>query len=288
MTNGIIIFAYNSRKVDYAKISLISASLAKKNLGMPVSLITDESTIKWMEESKIYSLAKKIFDKIIVDEIVEDKINERILGDGILSEKIPFHNQNRFKAWELTPYDKTLILDCDYLVLTDNLLNYWNVDEDFLISNGVKDLYYEDRFRYHDRYISDSGIELFWATTILFTKNNFTKVVFDYLKHIKENYVQYSEIYRFDYRVYRNDFVFSIAHHVFNGYQTSKSNNLPELITTLDRDILIDVSNNFKLKFLLEKNPNEEYIATTVEGIDIHVMNKQSLVRNFEKFMDLV
>lgn len=287
MSNGAIIFAYNSRQVDYAKISLISAKLAQKNLDIPVSLITDQSTVDWMKESGIHPLCLETFDQIIIDDIEDDHINQRLLSDGLISEKIPFRNQNRFKAWDLTPYDRTLVLDSDYLILTNNLLNYWNVDEDFLISNGVKDLYAEDRFKHHDRYISDSGIKLFWATTILFTKNDHTRLIFDYLKHIKGNYNQYSEIYRFDHRIYRNDFVFSIAHHVFNGYRAS-NNNLPELITTLDKDILIDIDKDFKLKFLLEKSSNEDYVISTASDIDIHVMNKQSLVRNFEKFMDLI
>lgn len=287
MSKGIIIFAYNTRQVDYAKISLISAALAKKNLQVPVSLITDDSTVNWMKESKIYEASRMVFDKIIIDKIEEESFNYRILHDGDISEKILFNNQNRYKAWDLTPYDRTLILDCDYFIFTDTLSNYWDIAEDFMISDGVKDLYPEDRFGYDDRYISNTGVKLFWATSVMFTKNDFTKNIFNYLQYIKENYNEYSEIYRFDKRVYRNDFVFSIANHTFGGFEVSKKANLPRLLTTLDRDILVDVSPDSKLTFLLERPMKDSYIATSIRDTDIHIMNKQSLIRNFEKFVGL-
>ena len=51
MTQGIILYAHNNRTVDYALMAVIAGGLAKKNLQVPVSLITDESTIAWMKES---------------------------------------------------------------------------------------------------------------------------------------------------------------------------------------------------------------------------------------------
>lgn len=286
MSKGIIIFAYNTRQVDYAKISLISATLANKHLNVPVSLITDDSTVRWMKESGIYHISKKVFDKIIIDENKEENLNYRILHDGDISEKILFRNQNRHKAWDLTPYDRTLILDCDYFIFTNVLSNYWDIDEDFMISEGVKDLYPQDRFNHDDKYISNTGIKLFWATAIMFTKNHFTKSIFNYLQYIKENYNEYSEIYRFDERVYRNDFVFSISEHTFGGFEVSKKVNLPKLLTTIDRDMLVDVSPDFKLTFLLEHPmKNNSYIATSIKDSDVHIMNKQSIIRNFEKFV---
>ena len=51
MKKGILIFAHNNRQIDYARMSLVTGSLAKKNLGVPVSLATDPSTVEWMRES---------------------------------------------------------------------------------------------------------------------------------------------------------------------------------------------------------------------------------------------
>jgi hypothetical protein len=68
MTRGALIFAHNNRDIDYALMSLISGGLVKKHLEVPVSLVTDESTIAWMKTSKIYDSAVKLFDQIILVE----------------------------------------------------------------------------------------------------------------------------------------------------------------------------------------------------------------------------
>jgi hypothetical protein len=46
-------------------MAIISGGLAKKNLKVPVSLVTDKWTIAWLKESNMYSKAESIFDKII-------------------------------------------------------------------------------------------------------------------------------------------------------------------------------------------------------------------------------
>jgi hypothetical protein len=68
MNRGAVIFAHNSREVDYALIAIISGGLAKKHLNIPVSLITDSTTEAWMKESEIYQKAVDVFDNIILVE----------------------------------------------------------------------------------------------------------------------------------------------------------------------------------------------------------------------------
>lgn len=285
MSRGIILFAFNSRQLDYVKLALISGRLATKKLQVPVSLITDESTLEWSRKSGIYDLLTDTFENIIIDESTHVE-NYRVLHDGDIKDKIPFKNSSRSKAWALTPYDRTLLIDSDFLIFSDTLSNYWNVDEDFIISESIQDLHVNDRMKHHDRYISDVGVKLLWATTIMFTKNQNTKIVFDFVDHIRENYDRYAEIYRFDARIYRNDISFSLASHILSGFIEDYSYFLPPVLSTIDKDILFDVSNTGILKFLIDQGSS--YMAASVAGTDIHVMNKQSIVRNFDKFMELV
>ena len=62
MDKGIVIFAHNSRSLDYSKLALVAGGLAKKHLGYPVSLITDKSTVDYMEEIGTADKAKEIID----------------------------------------------------------------------------------------------------------------------------------------------------------------------------------------------------------------------------------
>ena len=287
MNHGAVIFAHNSREVDYALIALISGGLAKKNLNVPVSLITDQSTVAWMEESKIYSQAVDIFDKIIIVEKPKTS-NTRRLHDGDSNKTVPFVNTNRNSVWDLTPYDRTLLLDSDFLIFSDRLNEYWSVEEDFLIAESVIDVYDQKRLGYHDRYVSDTGVHLYWATTVMFTKNQRSKSLFDMIAYVKENYDYYADIFRFDPRQYRNDIAFSVAKHILDGFETDKSMTLPPLLTALDRDILAKVDDTGKLTFLITPNTDSSFCAATIKNMDLHIINKQSIIRNAESLLKLI
>lgn len=287
MKCGALIFAHNNRDVDYALMAVISAGLVKKNLGVPVSLVTDKSTVEWMKTSKIYTKAELVFDKIIQ---VEKPIvnNYRALSDGIDKKTVPFVNSNRASAYDLTPYDRTLLLDSDFLIFSNRLNSYWNVDEDVLIAESMLDMYSQQRMGYHDRYISDTGIHMFWATTVMFTKNENSKMFFDLVNYVRENYQYYGDLFRFDTRQYRNDIAFSIAKHILCGFKTDKRSSLPPLLTAIDKDILHSVNNDGKLIFLVNANLNNKFCASAITGLDVHVMNKESIVRNADALLRLI
>lgn len=287
MTRGVLIFAHNNRDVDYALMSIVSGQLAAKHLQVPVSLITDKFTIQWMKESEIYQKAEIVFDKIIeVEKPITD--NQRNLHDGTENKLVPFVNSNRYSAYELTPYDRTLLIDSDFLIFSDTLNQYWDVDSDVLISTAINDIYDQKRLGYHDRYISDTGIHLYWATTVMFSKSEYSKTFFNLVDQIRENYQYYSDLFRFDSRQYRNDIAFSIAKHILDGYETDTTLGLPPILSILDKDILLDVSTEGKLTMLISPNLDSNYIAASLNNLDIHIMNKQSLIRQSDKLLELV
>jgi hypothetical protein len=287
MTKGVLIFAHNSREVDYSALALISGGLAKKHLKVPVSVVTDKYTLEWAKQSNIYDQWVETFDQIIEVE-KPTAMNNRKLHDGIDYQAVPFINSNRTSAWELTPYDITLLIDCDFLIFSDRLNQYWELEESVLISPAMNDIYDEKRVGYHDRYVSDTGPNLYWATTVMFKKNQESKLFFDMVEYVKENYQYYSELFGFLPWQYRNDISFSVAKHMLAGFETDKKFNLPPVLTVQDRDILYDISENGKLIFLITPTLDKNYCLASVEGLDVHVMNKQSIVRNQEKLMKLI
>ena len=93
-------------------------------------------------------------------------------------------------------------------------------------------------------------------------------------------------LYQLENRMYRNDYAFSMAIHVLNGFQNNEIlGEFPgKLYYTLDKDILVDINEN-KFKFLVEKQDyHGEYTLLKVEGLDVHVMNKFSLERFIKGF----
>jgi hypothetical protein len=277
MNCGVLIFAHNSRDVDYALMAIIAGGLAKYHLNVPVSLVTDQSTIDWLKESTRYSQAESLFDQmIVVDRPSTDNI--RRLNDGAESKTVPFINANRSSAWDLTPYDRTLLIDSDYLIFSRTLSEYWNYNSSFMISSAMNDLR-GDRKGVLDSWVSDEGIPLYWATNIMFTKNQESKLYFDLVRSIKENYQIYAEIYRFDSRIYRNDIAFSIAKHIIEGFVTSPTNNLPPILTAQDKDLIAAVHKS-GLTMLIQDTLSNNMILGDFSNRDIHVMNKQAIIRS--------
>ena len=286
MNNGALIFAHNNEKVDYALMSIIAGGLAKKHLGIPVSLITDQSTVDWMKTSKIYDRAEIVFDKIILT-VQPNTNNKRRLHDGSSADMVPFTNTDRPSAYDLTPYDRTLLLDSDYLIFSPALNEYWS-SEEVLISQSMADLYETNRAGYQDRYVSDTGVHLYWATTVMFSKNATGKRFFDLVEYVKKHYQYYGDLFRFSTQQYRNDISFSVAKHILDGFETDAVQCLPPVLTTIDRDILHNVDSNGKLTFLINTNMDTNFCAATIQGRDVHVMNKQSLVRNANALLELI
>ena len=287
MNNGILIFAHNNTELDYILMALIAGGLAKKHLNVPVSLVTDKSTIKWAKASKIYSRVRKIFDKIILVEKPANN-NYRNLRDGNESKKVPFVNSNRSTAYDLTPYENTLLIDSDFLIFSDHLNNYWNLDYNLMIGKSMNDVI-GNRAGILDKHVSEIGPHMYWATTVMFKKNNYTKLFFDLVSYIKEHYKHYADLYRFDNRQYRNDIAFSIAKHILDGFEENTHGALPDITTILDSDILYDVKKDGNLVFLVSDKSNPyDYFLSSIKNKDVHILNKQSIVRNKGKLLDLI
>ena len=285
MKRGILIFAHNSRDVDYALMSLVSAKFAKSNLQVPVSLIVDKFTVEWMQTSNIYNLSQEIFDKIIEIEKPVTQ-NTRVLNDGYTSKTVPFVNSNRASVWDLTPYDRTLLIDSDFLIMSDRLEEYWDVDSSVMLSPAMQDVR-GDRKGILDSWVSETGIPLYWATTVMFTKNNESKIFFDLVDVIRTNYSYFADLFRFNPKQYRNDISFSIAMHMLNGFE-NRGEDLPPILTLLDKDLIHSIDKNQLRVYLNDSMSEDHVVIASIKDSDVHVMNKQSIIRNAKEFLEIL
>ena len=78
---------------------------------------------------------------------------------------------------------------------------------------------------------------------------------------------------------------------MFNGFAKSRLvKNLPVdfLQHTLDYDELYNVNDKGSLSFLLEKTSEPgKFIPARTDGVNVHVMNKYSLVRQSKKIVEM-
>jgi len=290
MSEGILIFAHNNSEIDYAELAYISARYVKKNLNKPVSLITDSGSREWMY--KKYPDSVEVFDQIILtDNVSLSLYQKKRYYDGALSHKLlTFNNLLRSKSYELTPYDKTLVIDCDLLIVNDRLKYIWESNEDFMISkqhHSISSEFDDSEFRR----ISDYSVDFVWATAFYFVKNEKNNTFFELCKHIVENYDFYRFVYRIDNPLMRNDYVFSIALHILNGFSNEiQPVKLPaDIIYSLDREDLYKVHDSKTFVFLTnKKNYLGEYILAKTHNQNVHIMNKYAFGRNADRLLEVI
>ena len=272
MSKGVLLFAFNNESINYIKQAVFCANRIKEYLNLPVSLVTD------IDRCDCFG---KYFDKIVKLDPETYISNKKTYRDGSLGKRVlSFKNSGRELSYDLTPYDETIVMDTDYIIANDKLINCFNHQKDLLLYNDATHLgIHNNTFEF--KRISDTSIPFYWATVIYFKKNDINKIFFDLVKHIKENYMHYRGVYQFKNTVYRNDFAFSIAVHILSGYiEDSFIGTLPgKKYYSIDKDILVSIKGD-EFKLLLEKADRlGEYTLTKFKGSNLHIMNKFSLER---------
>jgi hypothetical protein len=274
MSKGAVLFAHNNSQIDYVKLAVNSARRINKFLEVPVSLITDSNSVKDRNDLDI-------FDKIIFTDTVEST-NTKYFHDGLeKSAKLSWNNLTRSTCFELSPYDETLVLDVDYILNSNILKQCWTQNNDFLIYKESVDVA-SWRENKEFKYIGEYSVDFYWATVFFFRKTENTKSFFRLITHIKENWSYYKVLYQLHSTNFRNDYAFSIAIHMMNGFkQGDFANRLPgKMFYTLDTDILINQKDN-RYQFLLQNNSaSGGYLPALLSNVDIHIMNKYSLLRS--------
>ena len=273
-SKGVFLFAKNNGQLDYVKQAVFLAKRIKKYLNVPVSLATDSPV--YLEET----YGTDDFDKIIKLDYTDER-NLRYFYDGAMSKKKGgFKNANRASAYELSPYDETLLLDTDYIISNNLLESVFESDADFMIykkSSDISQARNEDEFQK----IDDVSVDFYWATVVFFKKTETNKKFFDLVKHIEDEWHHYRRTYQVKSHLFRNDFAFSIAIHIMNGFQPgSFAKELPgTMFYTADLDILWQLDDDEMMFLVGKENYLGEYTTVRTKGLTVHVMNKFSLTR---------
>jgi hypothetical protein len=262
-SKGIVVFAFNTATTDYVAIADRTSKLAAHHLGLPVTLVTDKT-----------SEPKFAYDNIIR---VESKSgNYRLDGDFAKQE---WKNFDRYLAYDLSPYDTTLLMDTDYVVLDDNLLKIVDTVSDYRLmhhnqtSTGPS---HED--------MGVTSLPFVWATVVVFNKTEKTGLFFNLIGRIQRNYEYYKALYNIRESNYRNDYAFAIANIIINGYDINEDQGIPWSMFTIEDAIesVPGITDNF----LYVRHADR---AIAVPRQCIHVMDKKFLQsRDFEQVVEAI
>lgn len=292
MSRGFLMFANNNDLVDYGKIALVNALMIKSNLrNNSVTLVTDDGTRDWLLKSQ-GDLVDKAFDHIIVRNWKETfaRASERRFNDTLsTSHVLKWANGGRSDAYALSPYDETILIDCDYLVCDKSLDLAFECPDDILINRNAISLEHKPP-PLEDQFLEPFGLPMYWATCVYFKKSAAADLLFGLTSHVKENYDFYRFIYGFKGNLFRNDFAISVAVHMMNGFYARDGISplpVPTLLTSFDCDELVAVEKNNLLFYVNDSTERWRFRMSRIKNTNVHVMNKFSIIRHADRLISL-
>ena len=263
MSKGILIFAFNNEAIDYEKIANANKLMIEYNMDVPVHIITN-----------------------VAENVTSTK---RHYAD--YNKVLSFNNGSRWNAFELSPFDETLVLDADYLIMNNRYNAVWGNTNSLMLNTQITPLY-AGEFIENDR-LNDFGINMAWATAIYFRKTKTAKTFFTLMKHVYENYTYYRQLYELEGTLYRNDFSASIARHMLNGFTENTFADIPSLpirkiVTAKPEDEIIKFNgiNKVKVKITKPNMPND-CIVNSIKYTNVHFLNKKTILDNYDSIKEL-
>lgn len=259
MKTGALIFAFDDT-IEYTKIASECARRVKKYLNIPCTLVTNQ----------IKTIAN--FDNQILTEIPE-KPSKRKWADGS-KQSVLWHNRDRCSAYALSPYDKTLLLDADFMLNSDQLQTVLDADGDFYAHNTRQ--YLVEHLPKKETFGMDKNT-MWWATVCVFQKTQFTKDLFDAWKMVQDNYKHFDNLYKFNSPIYRNDYALSCALLLCNGGEEHRLAIPWPLLNVADSHRLEIINGIFTIGYNVFENDATKPKHMALYDQDLHIMAKHSL-----------
>jgi len=252
-SKGCLIAAFDNENHIYFDMAVTAADRVSKHLKIPVTIVTDRNDGDIGQHTCIS---------------IEKPGGNWRTNNG---KDYSWHNLIRTDLYDLSPYDRTLIIDSDYSICTDNLLVHINSSADFIMTRDV----YNVRTGKVERYkLGNTQIDMYWATVSIFNKSKVAKNIFSMAKHVQKHYLYYSELYGFHRSPIRNDFIFTVACHLMGGYGLKDYGFKKYPLVNCDNFVKYISFDNDKLIYQYETT---KLCANKLQNLDLHLMNKGQL-----------
>lgn len=256
---GVLLFAFNSPTVDYFRMAEYTAKRANKFLGLPVSVVTDTNT-----DLSAYEYQ---FDNVII--VDSDNSNSR-------SQEV-WINKGRCQAYDLTPYDETLLIDTDYMINSNQLNKLFEFYDDFMVPNKVSYVMFD---RAAPEMLSEKSAESLWATVIAFRKTEKVKHIFQMMSMVQDNYPHYVQLHNILGYTFRNDFALTIALRTIYGQTEDHSNYMPWNLLHANKEVTIHRKTDtsyiaFKTTYIRGKERTE---FCMLNDTDFHCLSKETFM----------
>lgn len=255
MNRGVLLVAHNNQDADYYKMAVITARRVNQFLNLPVSIITDESSVSNLDYN---------FDNTIL--VDPNRNNYRKSFNWI--------NKNRYRVYELSPYDDTLVLDVDYLINSSQLLKSFTIDSDFICHNDVR--WFFDMG--HTEYLHARNFKTLWATVMRFKKGPRAQQIFQLIQMVQDNYEHYANIYKFMPYTFRNDYALTIALKTVNGHLYKSEDFYPWKLLHVSNAIKVYRETDTSYVFMIDDKSTNKKAYLKVKDTDFHMLHKKNFL----------
>lgn len=258
MTTGAVIFAYNNEKIDYVRLAAWSAKNIRRHLDIPVCLITDKEPIH------------NEFDQVICTGTPLGTNSRHFSDVG----NVTWYNLDRMSVYNLSPWERTLVLDADYVVASNQLQTILKVPHDFMCHRLAYDITGKNTFEGLNSF-GRYCMPMWWATVMIFQKSKTAQLIFESMSMIKNNWTHYRHLYSVNQKTYRNDYALSIALNIENGH-TLTTTDIPWSLASLtpDHQLIKTDQDCYRVNYVDSDN-RSRWIS--IEHQDFHAMGKQHL-----------
>ena len=147
MTKGFLMFAHNNDEIDYLKLATVNAYLIKENCNIhDITVVTNQASYDYTTSQIGEEFVNNAISNIVFVE--KDKhfkyANQRLFKDTSHTLKpLPFYNLDRCNAYDISPYDETIMIDADYLILSNALNSCWEHNNELMMNWKYDDIMYE-------------------------------------------------------------------------------------------------------------------------------------------------
>lgn len=260
MTQGVLIFAFNNNAIDYVKIAEWNACNIQRHLGLPVTLVTD------------CSVESAVFDQVIL--VTNHSVAQRAFVDQ--ETVVEWRNSDRCTAFELSPYDTTILLDADYVVASDSLALLLNDSRDFICHQRA----YEITQTFNNlNTFGQHKMSAAWATVVKFNRSSVAKTIFDIMHMVQHNYDHYANLYKFNRKPFRNDYALSIALTLVSGHRIDTTFDIawPLINVNPDHEVQKIAQDKYEITYNKMISGEPRKYRLQVQNQDLHVMGKSYL-----------
>ena len=253
---GFLVYNFDTETTNYSKITKLCIEHLKHHMpDIPVAVCGDH-----VEGCDIHIDMKDV------------KHNKRsyVHNNDAVSET--WLNLTRDKSFAISPFEQTILMDSDYIVLSDHLMTLFDSSSPFLMPDKIYNIK-EDRIS--ESYLGESKVLQKWATLVKFDKSDITEQFFQFWSNALKNYEYYMKLFKWknDGTVW-NDNAISIAHAQITDYNPLNTRFIvpwPVCFASFKCEIDSITMDQAIIK--------DQKSAMSVNE-DVHILNKQDLLHS--------